>query len=283
MRTVISTYSIVACDLEAREWGVAVQSKFLAVGAAVPYAEAEIGAIATQALANLSYGPRGLELLRGGHNADDVVAELVASDPEREHRQLGVVDSHGRAAAYTGASCFDWAGGATGPGYAAQGNILTSGDTVAELARSFEMTRGKPLAERLIASLRGAQATGGDRRGQQSSSLLVVRRGAGYGGTGDRVVDLRVDDHTTPIIELERLYWIHQRLFGTTPREQWIQVDDDLRTEIEERLRAKGYMQPSVPDAFNAWAGTENLEERVDGLAGIDPVVLKALREGAAG
>ena len=280
--TAIATYSIVACDLDAREWGVAVQSKFLAVGAAVPSAEPEVGAVATQARADLSYGPRGIELLRTGRTADEVVAELVDSDPERDERQVGVVDREGRAASYTGASCLDWAGGATGPGYAAQGNILVSGDTVHALARCFEETSGRPLAERLVACLGAAQAAGGDRRGQQSSSLLVVRRRGGYGGTSDRVVDLRVDDHPTPIAELERLYRIHQRLFGKTPREQWVEVDDLLRTEIEARLRARGYTLRPLPRAFEAWVATENLEERAEGLERIDPVVLAALREDAS-
>ena len=278
MLRIISTYSIVACDVDAREWGVAVQSKFLAVGAAVPYAEAQVGAVATQALANLSYGPEGLALLRDGHSADEVVAELVAADPDREHRQVGVVDGNGHAATYTGGSCLDWAGGTTGPGYAAQGNILVSSSTVTELARSFEGARGKPLAERLLARLSAAQAAGGDRRGQQSASLLVVRKEGGYGGMSDRVVDLRVDDHPTPIVEIERLYRIHQRLFGVTSREHWIEVNDELQGEISKRLRSAGYEQPSLLEAFNAWAGTENLEERVDGLTFIDPVVLGALR-----
>jgi uncharacterized Ntn-hydrolase superfamily protein len=279
MDGVIATYSIAACDVGAREWGVAVQSKFLAVGAAVPYADPEVGAIATQALANLAYGPSGLELLRLGKSADQVVAELVAADPEREHRQVGIVDGAGRAASYTGASCLDWAGGVTGDGYAAQGNILVSSETVAALGRTFEVGKDRPLAERLLASIGAAQAAGGDRRGQQSASLLVVRKSGGYGGMSDRVVDLRVDDHATPVVEIERLYQIHQRLFGKTPREEWLEMDDELLREIEERLRATGYMQPNVGEAFVAWSGTENLEERVDGLSAIDPVVLQALRD----
>jgi uncharacterized Ntn-hydrolase superfamily protein len=278
-KATIATFSIVACDLEAREWGVAVESKFLAVGAAVPFAEAETGAVATQARADLSYGPRGLDLLRRGLSADDVVAELVAGDPDRDDRQLGVVDGQGRTASYTGTSCLDWAGGTTGPCFAAQGNILTSEETVLALARRFEETADRPLAERLLACLGAAQAAGGDRRGQQSSSLLVVRRGAGYGGTSDQVVDLRVDDHPTPVAELERIYGIHQLLFGQTPREQWIEVDDELRAEIEDRLRSRGYVQTPLLEAFDAWVATENLEERADGVERMDPVVLAALRE----
>lgn len=276
----ISTYSIVACDPDAREWGVAVQSKFLAVGAAVPYAAAEVGAVATQALANLAYGPEGLALLREGRSAQSVVDALVAADDQSAHRQVGVVDAHGGAATFTGASCLDWAGGVTGPGFAAQGNILMSSATVEALGRAFTESAGRPLAERLLAALRAAQAAGGDRRGQQSASLLVVREGGGYGGMSDRLVDLRVDDHPAPIVELERLFGIHQLLFGETPREEWIPVEDALRDEIASRLRAKGYDAPDVLDAFTAWVGTENLEERADGLDAIDPVVLEALREG---
>jgi uncharacterized Ntn-hydrolase superfamily protein len=274
---VISTYSIVACDLEAREWGVAVQSKFLAVGAAVPAAEPEVGAIATQAWANLAYRPQGLALLREGYSADDVVRRLVGGDDGREHRQVGVVDAHGRAATYTGSECLDWAGGTTGPGYAAQGNILVSEATVEALASTFEGTQGRPLAQRLLACLTAAQAAGGDRRGQQSAALLVVRKDGGYGGTSDVAVDLRVEDHPAPIEELERIYRLHDLLFGQTPDEEWLDVDAGLRAELSERLAALGY-DGDVADALAAWAGTENLEERVRGADRIDPVVLEQLR-----
>jgi uncharacterized Ntn-hydrolase superfamily protein len=274
---VISTYSIVACDLEAREWGVAVQSKFLAVGAAVPAAEPEVGAIATQAWANLAYRPQGLALLREGYSADDVVRRLVGGDDGREHRQVGVVDAHGRPATYTGSECLDWAGGTTGAGYAAQGNILASEVTVEALASTFDGTQGQPLAERLLACLAAAQAAGGDRRGQQSAALLVVRKDGGYGGTSDVAVDLRVDDHPQPIEELERIYRLHDLLFGETPDEEWLDVDARLRAELGERLAALGY-DGDLGDALAAWAGTENLEERVRGADRIDPVVLEQLR-----
>ena len=273
----ISTYSIVACDLDAREWGVAVQSKFLAVGAAVPAAEPEVGAIATQAWANLAYRPQGLALLREGYSADDVVRRLVGGDDGREHRQVGVVDAHGRAATYTGSECLDWAGGTTGPGYAAQGNILVSEVTVEALASTFEASQGQPLAERLLACLTAAQAAGGDRRGQQSAALLVVRKDGGYGGTSDVAVDLRVEDHPRPIEELERIYRLHDLLFGQTPEEDWLDVDAALAGELRERLAALGY-KGELSEALAAWAGTENLEERVDGSERIDPVVLEQLR-----
>ena len=275
----LSTYSLVACDLETREWGIAVQSKFLAVGAVVPWAEPEVGAVATQALANVAYGPRGLALLREGLSADDVVSRLTEEDAGRADRQLGVVDGAGRAASYTGSSCLHWAGGRTGEGYAAQGNILVSEETVTALAETFEETAGNPLADRLLSALAAAQAAGGDSRGQQSASLLVVKRDGGYGGTSDVMVDLRVDDHPTPIEELARLYEMHDLLFGKTPDEEWLPVDDELASELRERLARLGYDDGDLEAAFNAWVGTENLEDRVKGLERIDPVVLAELRK----
>lgn len=274
----ISTYSIVACDLEAREWGVAVQSKFLAVGAAVPAAEAEVGALAIQAWANLGYRGDGLALLREGYSAVDVVRTLVGADDGRDHRQVGVVDAFGRSATYTGSSCLDWAGGTTAPGYAAQGNILVSEETVSALASTFEQTAGRPLADRLLASLAAAQEAGGDRRGQQAAALLVVRKDGGYGGTSDVAVDLRVDDHPRPVDELARLYEIHDLLFGQTPEDRWLDVDDALAAELRERLSALGYVDGDLAAALDAWAGTENFEERVRGAARIDPVILEQLR-----
>lgn len=267
----VSTYSIVACDLDAGHWGVAVQSKFLAVGSVVPWAEPHVGAVATQSYANPRYGPDGLALLRQGLVAAEVVKRLTEADDDRESRQLGVVDSQGRAATFTGSDCHDWAGGRTGDGYAAQGNILVSGDTVDALAGTFESSSG-PLAERLLACLAAAQAAGGDRRGQQSASLLVVERDGGYAGLSDVVVDLRVDDHERPIAELERLHGIHRALFGKTPEAEWLPLDDTLRAEVSERLGRLGY------ERLSDWAGVENLEERVAGDDAIDPVVLAELR-----
>jgi uncharacterized Ntn-hydrolase superfamily protein len=274
---VIPTYSIVACDLEAREWGVAVQSKFLAVGAAVPAAEAEVGALATQAWANLAYRPQGLGLLREGYSAEDVTRTLVGADEGRGHRQLGVVDAHGRAATYTGSECLEWAGGTTGHGYAVQGNILVSAATVDALAETFEHSDGQQLSERLLRCLAAAESAGGDRRGRQSSALLVVRKDGGYGGTSDVAVDLRVDDHPRPIEELERIYRIHDLLFGQTPDDEWLEVDDELADELRGRLAALGY-DGELASALAAWASTENLEERVRGIDHIDPVVLEQLR-----
>jgi uncharacterized Ntn-hydrolase superfamily protein len=273
-----STYSMVACDLEAREWGVAVQSKFLAVGAGVPAAEPEVGAVATQAWANMRYGPDGITLLREWLSAEEVAQRLTDADDGRDHRQLGVVDRAGRAASFTGSECLEWAGGFTGDGYAAQGNLLVSEETVTALAHTFEQTTGQPLAERLLEALAAAQAAGGDRRGQQSAALLVVRKDGGYMGTSDAVADLRVDDHPTPIDELKRIYAMHDLLFGSTPQEEWLDVDAQLAAELQERLDTLGYEGP-LAEAFAAWAGTENLEERVDGVERIDPVVLTELRK----
>ena len=203
------TYSIVGCDLEAGQWGVGVQSKFLAVGSVVPWAEPHVGAIATQSYANPRYGPDGLALLREGLSAQEVVERLTAADEGRAQRQLGVVDARGAAATFTGEECLDWAGGRTGAGYAAQGNILVSGETVDALAEAFEATQGKPLAERLLDCLDAAQAAGGDSRGQQSAALLVVERDGGYAQLSDVLVDLRIDDHACPLEELRRLYGLH--------------------------------------------------------------------------
>jgi uncharacterized Ntn-hydrolase superfamily protein len=268
----VATYSICACDLDARQWGVATQSKFLAVGSIVPWAEAETGAIATQSYANPRYGPDGLAMLRDGAAAAEVVARLTEADDGREQRQVGVVDASGRAATYTGSLCLGWAGGRVGSCYAAQGNILVSETTVDALAGTFEQTAGRPLAERLLACLDAAQAAGGDRRGQQSAAVLVVERDGGYGGLSDVLVDLRVDDHRAPVTELRRLFEIHERLFGKTPTHRWLTVDDTLRAEIEGRLAGLGYA------SLAQWAGVENLEERLGDADRIDPVVLETLR-----
>jgi uncharacterized Ntn-hydrolase superfamily protein len=270
---VVATYSIAACDLDAKQWGVAVQSKFLAVGSVVPWAEPEVGAIATQAYANPRYGPDGLALLRAGLSADEAVERLTQADEGRAERQVGVVDAQGRAATYTGPDCLDWAGGRTGHGYAAQGNILVGEETVAALATKFEATTHLPLVQRLLECLAAAQAAGGDRRGQQSAALLVVERDGGYAGLSDTLFDLRVDDHVRPIEELRRIYGIHDRLFGASPREDWLPLEGELRAEVEERLTRLGH------DSLLNWAGVENLEERVDGEHAIDPVVLDVLRE----
>ena len=272
----VATYSIAACDLDAGQWGVATQSKFLAVGSVVPWAEPEVGAIATQAYANPRYGPDGLALLRDGKSAEEVVEILTAADGERDHRQLGVVDGKGRGASHTGSECLDWAGGRTGPCYAAQGNILVSAATVDAIAETFEAATG-PLAERLLDCLDAAQAAGGDSRGQQSAAILVVERDGGYAGLSDSVVDLRVDEHPRPLEELRRIYVMHQAIFGKTPASMWLDVDDELAAELGERLARIGY-EGDLGEAFFRWSANENLEERVDGVERVDPVVLEELR-----
>src|SRR5690349_23945126 len=195
LRMIVSTYSIVACDLAASQWGVAVQSKFLSVGSVVPWAEPHVGAIATQAYANPRYGPDGLALLREGLSADEVVTRLTEADDGRDERQLGVVDREGRGATYTGSKCLDWAGGRTGEHYAAQGNILVGAEAVDAVAVTFESTKGQTLERRLIECLAAAQIAGGDRRGQQSASLLVVERSGGYAPPSDVIGGLRADAH----------------------------------------------------------------------------------------
>jgi uncharacterized Ntn-hydrolase superfamily protein len=271
--TVVATYSICGCDLEAQQWGVAVQSKFLAVGCIVPWAEPLVGAVATQSWANPRYGPDGLALLREGVPAEEVVTRLTEADDKRAQRQLGVVDGKGRGASFTGEECHAWAGHRTGAGYAAQGNILVSGETVDALAESFESTAGQPLADRLLDCLDAAQAAGGDSRGQQSAAIFIVGPEQGFAGLSDVFVDLRVDDHPKPLEELRRLFGIHQELFGKTPRDKWIGVDDGLRKELDDRLAVLGY------ERLEDWAGVENLEERVDGDDAIDPFVLDRLRQ----
>ena len=269
----VATYSICACDLDRGQWGVATQSKFLAVGSVVPWATPHVGAVATQSYANPRYGPDGLRLLGEGLSAVEVVERLTADDDDREQRQLGIVDGEGRAATYTGAECHAWAGGRTGSCYAAQGNILVSGATVDALAETFEAANSMTLAERLLDCLDAAEAAGGDSRGRQSAALLVVERDGGYAALSDTLVDLRVDDHPDPLGELRRLFGLHDALFGRTPRDEWLAVDPALRTELDERLARAGH--PSL----GSWAAVENLEERVDGDDEVDPVVLERLRD----
>jgi uncharacterized Ntn-hydrolase superfamily protein len=256
---------------------VATQSKFLGVGSVVPWAEPGAGAIATQAYANPRYGPEGLALLRGGLSAEKAVERLTGADEGRAHRQLGIVDREGRGASHTGEECMEWAGGRTGEGYAAQGNILVSAETVDAIAETFEASVGRPLVERLLDCLDAAQAAGGDRRGQQSAALLVVERDGGYAGLSDVVFDLRVDDHERPLDELRRIFALHQAIFGETPRKDWLGVDEELAAELRQRLARLGY-EGELGDAFFRWAGNENLEERTDGVERVDPVVLEELR-----
>ena len=252
------------------QWGVAVASKFLAVGAVVPAARYDVGALATQSWANLAYRPDGIALLEQGRTAQEVVEALTAADEQRDQRQLGVVDRDGGAATFTGAACSAWAGGRTGEGYAAQGNILTGPDVVDALADAFEGTAG-PLAVRLTTALLAADRAGGDSRGRQSAAVYVVSESGGYGGSSDVLVDLRVDDAEDPVPELRRLVDLHELYFGRPDPLAVLPLTDELRVEIDERLARLGH-----PD-LATWAGSANFEERlVEG--GIDPVVLEQLR-----
>ena len=234
----VATYSIAACDLDAGQWGVATQSKFLGVGSVVPWAVPGVGAIATQAYANPRYGTDGLALLREGLSAEEAVERLTAADDGRDHRQLGIVDAEGRAASYTGTECMEWAGGRTGNCYAAQGNILVSAETVDAIAETFERSQG-PLAERLLDCLDAAQAAGGDRRGQQSAALLVVEKDGGYAGLSDEVVDLRVDEHARPLDELRRIYVMHQDAAEGVARRRRAAGRGAARAACEARLRGR--------------------------------------------
>lgn len=265
------TFSLVARSPDGSQWGVAVASKFLAVGAAVPAAQHGVGAVATQALANLAYRPDGLARLREGRTASEVLDALTAADPLREQRQAGVVDAAGGAATFTGSGCHGWAGGRTGAGWAAQGNLLTGPEVVDTLAAAYEGTSGT-LAVRLCSALLAADRAGGDRRGRQSAALLVVSQSGGYGGGSDVLVDLRVDDAEDPVRELSRLLDLHELYFGRPDPESLLPLVGDLEREVADRLARLGYAD------LEAWAGVENYEERLVQGA-IDPVVLGKLRE----
>jgi uncharacterized Ntn-hydrolase superfamily protein len=275
------TFSIVARSADGERWGVAVASKFLAAGAVVPGVRAGLGAIATQSFANLRYLPDGFALLGEGRRAQEALDTLVAGDDARAQRQAGVVDGLGRAATFTGDDCLPWAGGVTGPGYAIQGNILTGPEVVAEMERAFLASDpAQPLALRLHAALLAGDRAGGDARGRQSAAILVGGLGAGYGGGSDIAVDLRVDDHPDPVVELARLLRIHDLLFGA-PEETW-PLEGETVQRLRRALDALGYDEPDLERALERAAGIENLEERL--VAGaIDPVVLTYLEELAAG
>jgi uncharacterized Ntn-hydrolase superfamily protein len=276
------TFSIVARSADGRSHGVAVASKFLAVGAAVPAAEAQVGAIATQSYANLAYRPQGLALLRTGVAATRVVAGLTAADDGRETRQVGVVGAEGDGATFSGSGCHAWAGGAAGDGYAIQGNILTGPEVVEAMERAWLDSAEEPrLARRLLAALRAGDEAGGDRRGRQSAALFVVARGQGYGGTSDIVADLRVDDHPDPTTELTRLLDLHTLYFDKPDPADLLGLTGGLGAEVRERLAALGHVAGPTVEGLDAaladWAGIENLEERM--VAGhIDPLVLAHLR-----
>lgn len=271
------TFSVVGIDQTSGSWGVAVASKFLAVGAVVPWGRAGAGAIATQASANLCYGPDGLDLLADGLPADEVIDRLTGADDGRAHRQLGVVDSAGRAATYTGESCLDWAGGLAGDGFAVQGNILAGPQVAEAMAEAWKGAAGQPLERRLFAALAAGDRSGGDRRGRQGAALRVWRAGAAYGGVLDIAIDLRVDDHRAPVEELGRLLDLHELYFGKPDPATLLPLEGELAAEVSARLAALGYRADELSEALDTWAGTENFEERlVPGK--LDPVILDQLR-----
>ncbi|TVR75605.1 MAG: DUF1028 domain-containing protein [Sphaerobacteraceae bacterium] len=278
----VSTFSIVARDPGTGDFGIAVQSKFFGVGAVVGWAEACVGAVATQAHANTSWGTRALALLQAGWAAPDVISYLTATDPGRDVRQIGLVDRAGNAANFTGPGCSPWAGGKTGDGYCVQGNILVSQDTTEAMADAYESTSG-PFAHRLISALQAGQIAGGDSRGQQSAAIYIVRERAGYGGGTDRLLDLHVEDHPTPIEELRRLYEVHSVYFGTDDV-VLVPLTDPLNQQIAARLAELGYLDTAsgvgseaVAGALEKWAGAENLEERIRTDDQIDAVLLRFL------
>ncbi len=287
---IVATFSIVAFDPNTGELGIAVESKFLGVGAVVPWAKAGVGAVATQAYANTTYGPKGLELLEQGLSPQEVVDKLTAEDPEAQRRQVGIVDAQGRSATFTGAECFAWAGGRAGQNYACQGNILVSQPTVDAMASSFEENVSLPLPERLVAALQAGQAAGGDSRGEQSAALLVVKDKGGYSGFNDRYIHLHVEDHPKPIDELERVLALHRVYFASTRTDaELIRIDAVLTKEIQTQLATLGFYEGEVSGiydnatrkAFENFASKENLEERWRGDYLVDKIILDFLRGGS--
>jgi uncharacterized Ntn-hydrolase superfamily protein len=271
-----STFSIVGYDPQVQEWGVAVQSKFLCVGAVVPWAQAGVGAVATQSYCNTSFGLEGLALMAQGLSAQEASNQLVAKDEGRARRQLGLVDAAGGAATFTGDECHAWAGGLTGTYYAAQGNILVSSWTVEAMAKAFEAAKGE-LADRLVAALAAGQAAGGDRRGQQSAAVLVVRAQGGYGGFNDRYLDVRVDDDPAPIERLQALVDLHHLYFKPPAPGEMVTIEGELAREVQRILHWAGYYNGPVTGEYDVptrkaltdLIGNENLEERFDEAGGL--------------
>ncbi|MGV2939789.1 DUF1028 domain-containing protein [Mesobacillus sp. LC4] len=277
------TFSIVGYDPQEKEWGIAVQSKFLGVGAVVPFAKAGVGAVATQSYANTAYGPHALELMAQGKSAEEVMELITKDDPDKEMRQVGLIDAEGNGATFTGTYCYDWAGGVTGKHFAAQGNILVDENTVKAMAETFESTEGS-LAHRLLQALNAGQQAGGDSRGQQSAALLVVKEKGGYGGYNDRYIDLRVDDHPEPITELIRIYGLQQLYFAKAKPENVVAIEGEIRETIVQHLKRLDYLKADPSDdeelhkALTAYIHTENFEEREQEKGKIDLEVLEFMK-----
>lgn len=282
----IATFSIVARDPATGELGIAVQSKFLAVGSGISWAKAGAGAVVTQAMANLDFGELGIKLLEKGYSAEQVGRALLELDPGKEDRQFGIVDAKGGSFSFTGKRCFDYAGGVCGENFSAQGNILVSKATVDAFVETFHSTSG-PLSRRLVACLDAAQKAGGDRRGRQSASLYIAQEGASYGGYNDTKVDLRVDDHPNPIDELSRLLDLHELYFGKTKEEEFIHLQPEQILKIQEKLTKLTYYKgelhgkwdKATEEAYIGFCGWENFEERILEGANIDQLVYKILLE----
>nr|WP_170295533.1 DUF1028 domain-containing protein [Chengkuizengella sediminis] len=280
---IVATFSIVGFDPKTKELGIAVQSKFLGVGAVVPWAKAGVGAVATQSFANTSYGPKGLELMANGKSAQETMDILVEEDDEKQSRQVGIVDANGNSATFTGSDCYDWAGGIAGPNFAAQGNILVSAKTVESMAGTFNNCEGE-LSERLLSALDAGQNAGGDSRGKQSAALLIVKEQGGYGGFNDRYIDLRVDDHPEPIKELIRLHKLQQLYFSKTKANHILGIKGEIKEQLISILSQLGYLSTKeVSDeqlnrAFKTFIHTENFEERDLGAGKIDKEVLEFMK-----
>jgi len=265
-----ATFSIVAADLEKGDWGVAVASKFIAVGALVPWAKAKIGAIVTQAWANISYGTKGLELLARGLSAKKVLDKLLADDEMRDHRQVGIVDWNGDVAAWTGSKCFEWAGHVIGDHYVALGNILVGPEVVEAMAKAFEITKGE-LVDKLLAALEAGDRAGGDKRGKQSAAILVVREGGGYGGYTDRYVDLRVDDHPEPVKELKRIFRIWDLTLLSREDPNDVVKLEDVAEKLQIALKKLGYYRGEITGkldketikALENWMLINNFENKM--------------------
>jgi len=273
------TFSIVACDLKENNWGIAVASKFPAVGAVVPWAQADAGAVATQSFANTSFGPRGLEMMANGLSADETLAKLLMDDRDRELRQVGMVDARGDAVTFTGSGCFPWAGGVKGKGYAIQGNILASAKVVPAMEKKFLAAKGD-LPTRLYAALLAGDRAGGDKRGRQSAAIYVVKPKGGYGGFVDRWIDYRVDDHDDPVPRLGELIQMHELYFGKSPESERLVLKGKSLEQMSAILKREGYLKKnkSFQSAFYEFIGNENFEERADPYAQwIDRPVLKHL------
>lgn len=280
----VNTFSIVGFDPETGELGVAVASKFLAVGSIVPWAKAGVGAVATQSWANLVYGLRGLQLMEEGKSAEETIQILIEEDEQKEVRQAGFVDAKGNSATFTGKECYSWAGGIAGPNFACQGNILTGEDVVQAMAKAFTNSSGD-LASRLTAALKVGDSKGGDSRGKQSAALLVVKEQGGYGGVTDRYIDLRVDDHHEPVDELLRILRLHELYFKKPSKEDILEVKGQLQADISSYLKKLDYLKNDHPseenilEALHSFHLIENFDERVLEKGLVDKKVVEYMRD----